>query len=222
MSAEEARSRSLKVIRVALITPSTALRAGLLHMLAEDERLEVVLSESTLEGLPRALEAQAEVLILTPSAARGAELDKMLALARQLALLILVEDLRSELPKLPLEPGQSWGVLPLDVEPETLSAALRAVYEGLAVAPPDWFSRRRESRTAAENQDSGLVEGLTPREVEVLGALSLGLTNKQIALALGISEHTIKYHISSIYAKLDVMNRAEAVKVGVARGWIAV
>jgi len=61
---------------------------------------------------------------------------------------------------------------------------------------------------------------LTPRETEVLQLLAQGLANKQIALALGISEHTIKFHVSSIYAKLGVGNRTEAVRVGARQGLI--
>ena len=62
---------------------------------------------------------------------------------------------------------------------------------------------------------------LTDRESEVLGLLSKGLANKQIAAALGISEHTVKFHVSSIYTKLNVTNRTEAVREGLRGGWIA-
>jgi DNA-binding NarL/FixJ family response regulator len=62
---------------------------------------------------------------------------------------------------------------------------------------------------------------LTERESEVLGLLAKGLANKQIAAALGISEHTVKFHVSSIYTKLNVTNRAEAVREGLRGGWIA-
>jgi DNA-binding NarL/FixJ family response regulator len=58
------------------------------------------------------------------------------------------------------------------------------------------------------------VEGtpaLTPRERAVLEHLARGLTNKQIAAALGISERTVKFHVSSVFAKLDATNRTEAV-----------
>jgi len=53
-----------------------------------------------------------------------------------------------------------------------------------------------------------------------LQLLAHGLANKQIAIRLGISEHTVKFHISSIYAKLGVTNRTEAVRVGVQRGLV--
>jgi DNA-binding NarL/FixJ family response regulator len=51
--------------------------------------------------------------------------------------------------------------------------------------------------------------------------LATGLPNKQIAAALGISEHTVKFHISSIYSKLNASNRAEAIRAGLRGGWIA-
>ncbi len=222
MTEERRSSEPARTIRVALLTPSAALRAGLRQMLAVDERLEVTLAGASLSDLPGAIETQADILILTPGATRGADLQSLPWPARQLPVLILVEDKRSELPDLPLEPGQPWGLLPLDAEAETLAAAVSALSEGLAVAPPDWLANRGDRRTNGAGEEKGVMDALTPREVEVLGQLALGLTNKQIALVLGISEHTVKYHISSIYAKLGVMNRAEAVRVGVRRGWIEI
>jgi DNA-binding NarL/FixJ family response regulator len=73
---------------------------------------------------------------------------------------------------------------------------------------------------SAEEETSERVP-LTERESEVLSYLAKGLANKQIAAALGISEHTIKFHVSSIYAKLNVTNRTEAVRAGLRAGWIA-
>jgi len=61
---------------------------------------------------------------------------------------------------------------------------------------------------------------LTEREVQVLDLLAAGLANKQIALQLGISEHTVKFHVSSIYTKLNATNRTQAVREGLRQGWI--
>ncbi|HKC74673.1 MAG TPA: response regulator transcription factor, partial [Chloroflexota bacterium] len=61
---------------------------------------------------------------------------------------------------------------------------------------------------------------LTPREIEVLGMLAEGLGNKTIARRLGISEHTVKFHVGSIFAKLDASSRTEAVTLGARRGLI--
>ena len=55
----------------------------------------------------------------------------------------------------------------------------------------------------------------------MLQHLAQGLANKQIGLALGISEHTVKFHVASIYGKLGAANRAEAVRLGVQNGLVA-
>jgi DNA-binding NarL/FixJ family response regulator len=64
------------------------------------------------------------------------------------------------------------------------------------------------------------LQALTPREIEVLQMLGSGLGNKAIAKKLNISEHTVKFHISSIFQKLDVSTRTEAATVGVRLGLI--
>ena len=69
-------------------------------------------------------------------------------------------------------------------------------------------------------EDTTLDEPLTTRELEVLELLSQGLPNKQIARRLQISEHTVKFHVSSIYAKLGASSRTEAVGRGARAGLI--
>jgi DNA-binding CsgD family transcriptional regulator len=64
-------------------------------------------------------------------------------------------------------------------------------------------------------------EPLTPREIEVLELLAEGLANKAIASRLGISDQTVKFHVSSIYSKLGAANRTDAVRRAVRRGLIA-
>jgi DNA-binding NarL/FixJ family response regulator len=108
--------------------------------------------------------------------------------------------------------GVSWAVLPLETSGEELCAAVRAVAAGLVVGPGPLLSA---------SDESGTTPGpLTDREVEVLGMLLRGLANKQIAAELGISEHTVKFHVSSIYTRLNVSNRTEAVREGLRNGWI--
>ncbi len=80
-------------------------------------------------------------------------------------------------------------------------------------------------KTAADTlhlpaSEDELFPSLTGRETDVLQLLSQGLANKQIAMLLQISEHTVKFHISSIYTKFGVTNRMEAVRFGVQQGLV--
>ena len=107
----------------------------------------------------------------------------------------------------------AWGVLPSDASEAELLAAVHALAQGLIVG---------ERSLLFPSEMPGLANSpLTDREQEVLTLLSRGLANKQIANELGISEHTVKFHISSIYAKLNVTNRTEALRAGLRGGWIA-
>ena len=63
---------------------------------------------------------------------------------------------------------------------------------------------------------------LTPREVDILAAVGEGLSNKAVARKLGISAHTVKFHMEAIFDKLDAATRAEAVAKGLRRGLIEV
>ena len=206
--------------RVFVVAPSPAMRAGLRSMLAAVDGAEVeVVGQAA--GLARAeLEpalSGADVVLLADE-----ELLEEAALAladgedaRQ-ALLVLSDD-EGAVGKLRSLPLRGWGVVPPDAPPEELGAAAAAVGRGLVVLPPSLTERLLGTPTAVEE----LSESLTAREGEVLGLLGRGLPNKLIARELSISEHTVKFHVSSVYAKLGVTNRAEAVSQGARRGLIS-
>jgi DNA-binding NarL/FixJ family response regulator len=99
------------------------------------------------------------------------------------------------------------GVISLDATAEEIEAAVHAVDAGLVVLA--------EPPVAQE-----LVEPLTDRELELLDLLAEGLSNKLIAHRLGISEHTVKTHVASIFAKLGVSSRTEAVSQAIRRGLV--
>ncbi len=94
--------------------------------------------------------------------------------------------------------------LPLSLSSVQLGAAIRAVAAGLLVALP---------RPTADAP-------LTPRELEILACLGEGLSNKAIARRLGISAHTVKFHLEAVFTKLAAGSRAEAVAKGLRRGLI--
>jgi DNA-binding NarL/FixJ family response regulator len=113
---------------------------------------------------------------------------------------------------------KGWGVVPPDAPPEELAAAVAAAGQGLIVLPKPLTERILHEPAASSEE---LAEVLTAREREVLDLLGHGLSNKLIAGELHISEHTVKFHISSLYAKLGVNNRAEAVSRGARYGLIS-
>jgi len=108
------------------------------------------------------------------------------------------------------EAGQS-GLLPRDTPPAQIDAAIRAVAAGLIVRTRE---KPRPSFDAIGEAEPPL---LTPREVEVLAAIGNGSSNKAVARRLGISQHTVKFHVESLFRKLGAASRAEAVHKGLSR-----
>ena len=105
--------------------------------------------------------------------------------------------------------------MPRAVTAPQLDAALHAVAAGLIVRTPG-DSRRDGFRGA--NDDTPPL--LTPREAEILTLVGQGMSNKSAARALGISVHTVKFHLEALFAKLDATSRAEAVAKGLRGGVI--
>jgi NarL family two-component system response regulator YdfI len=117
-------------------------------------------------------------------------------------------------------------VLPLKVTSGQLLAAIQATVAGLAVTLEP-FGPTEDVSTASNRTDGiGLIgrlaEHLTGRETVVLRLMALGLGNKEIASRLDISEHTAKFHVSSILAKLGAASRTAAVTIGMMRGLVAI
>ena len=190
------------MIRVLLDISSPALRAGLRALLSSDGTIKVV--NDSLEE-----DQEADVVIASASLVSfpedGAENPPSAAILLLSDDPLNIRELRRS--------SRIWGILPTDATPDELSAAVHALSQGLIVGSSSLLFE-----TESEPTSQGL---LTDRESEVLGLLSKGLANKQIAVTLGISEHTVKFHVSSIYQKLNVTNRTEAVREGLRGGWIA-
>jgi DNA-binding NarL/FixJ family response regulator len=113
--------------------------------------------------------------------------------------------------RMPADPPA--GVLPRDVDGSRLDLALRAVAAGLLVRAP--FPGERSGFAAASEESP-----LTPRETEILTLIGQGMSNKAVARHLGISVHTVKFHLEALFARLGATNRAEAVAKGLLGGVI--
>jgi DNA-binding NarL/FixJ family response regulator len=109
------------------------------------------------------------------------------------------------------------GAISLDATPEEIEGAIHAVHAGLVVTTPAWLA---ELLPEAQSLAEELAEPLSDRELEVLDLLAEGLSNKLVAHRLSISEHTVKTHVASIFAKLRVSSRTEAVSQAIRRGLV--
>jgi DNA-binding NarL/FixJ family response regulator len=195
------------LIRVAVVAPGMTLRIGLREVLRSLPDVEVAAEAASPHGLP-----PVDVLVLASVEDLG-ELDEgappVLLLGNDPADAIHLVDFRV------------WGILPREATPEELSAAVHALAEGLWVGSPalaqNLLGRRPVPALDGAEQ---VIDPLTDRERQVLQLTAEGLANKQIAAALDISENTVKFHLSSLYAKLGVTSRTEAVRAGARRGWV--
>jgi NarL family two-component system response regulator LiaR len=110
-----------------------------------------------------------------------------------------------------------------DVGPQDLVAAIRTVYGGEALLHPAVAARLMEEVAAGGEGDragGAAAHDLTPREREVLALLGRGLSNKRIALELGISPATVKIHVSAVLHKLGVADRTQAALAAVRAGLV--
>jgi DNA-binding NarL/FixJ family response regulator len=107
-------------------------------------------------------------------------------------------------------------ILPLQASAHEIAVAIEAAAEGLIVLHPDAVNSRQGTGPGSRPPEAPL----TVREIEVLHLLAEGFANKNIAWKLKISEHTVKFHIASIFTKLNVSSRAEAVTIGIRQGVI--
>jgi DNA-binding NarL/FixJ family response regulator len=137
------------------------------------------------------------------------------------ALVVLTNNDEGPLSVLHTLSPRGWSIVSLDATAAQLQAAVVAAAQGLITLPAAFADRLYQQRPLVGTVTLGsLDEPLTAREREVLELVSQGLSNKLIARRLQISEHTVKFHVSSISAKLGASSRTDAVSRGVRRGLI--
>jgi DNA-binding NarL/FixJ family response regulator len=203
------------MIRVLIVIPGTALRLGLRSIFGDAAGFRVVGEFSAFDQIPEAhpipdvlITSHRSDLLAAAGVFAGGEPPGVLLVGEA------VPPLRR------LMPLGAWGILPENALPSDLLAAAQAVAAGLVIADPYLLVRSLQS-PADEPAGFAPVE-LTGREMDVLHLLAEGLSNRQIAVRLGISGHTVKYHVSSNLEKLGAASRTEAVMAGIQRGLVTI
>jgi two-component system, NarL family, response regulator YdfI len=210
------------VIRVFIVAASPLIRAGLQSMLA-DSRVDIAGSAVDFETISGQLvDVEPDVVLVEIGADAHEDLLNALEdaeIAREYVVVVLSEQPRADLLSKALRAGVR-AVLPREVTPEQLRAALEAAVAGLVVVHPSEVNFVLPAPAAVSSPARELPEPLTPREREVLQMISAGLGNKEIAGRLSISEHTVKFHVASILGKLGASTRTEAVSIGIRHGLV--
>jgi two-component system, NarL family, response regulator YdfI len=211
------------MIRVLVLADSAVVRTGLQAMLRSDRRFEPLPEHVALAGLSWLSVTSSslhDVVLAEVEAKRLPSLASLPDGAGQLPLVLLVDDLnRSELLRA-IRAGVR-AVLPRVAEPTEIFAAIEAAFNGLTVFGPDELNLLLPVAGSAVEQNF-VLEALSARELQVLTLMAEGLPNKNIADRLNISEHTVKFHVSSVLSKLSASSRTEAVTKGLKDGLVVI
>ncbi|WP_414624346.1 response regulator transcription factor [Calothrix sp. CCY 0018] len=193
------------VIRIIVVAASPVIRMGLSAMLEDNPKFIVVKSVSDIDEI---VELQADVILLDWN-----ETDYELIKQQFIWATIIIVDEFADFNLATILAAGVKGILPQTSMESEIIAAVEAVVSGLIVLHPQVINNQQLLKETN-------LQILTPREIEVLQMLTNGMSNKLVAQNLHISEHTVKFHVSSIFQKLDVSTRTEAVAVGVRLGLI--
>lgn len=204
------------IIRVALVDDHPVVREGLRAFLEVVDDIEVVFDVSNGMDALKELQARPTDVVLLDLVLPGQDGVDIFRVIRQrhpsVRVLALTSYAHAERMDLLLSLGIA-GYLEKTVSPDDLLTAIRQAHKGRRV-----FDISASEKTPTL---SALSEPLTAREQEVLEALAQGLSNKEIADRLHISEKTVKVHISHLMAKLGVLDRTQAVIAAHRRGLIS-
>jgi DNA-binding NarL/FixJ family response regulator len=202
------------VIRVLIAAASAVVRAGLEAIVRSSQDLELA-EAVAIDDLSDAIDrTTADVALVELPQINE---DWIAAFSASPTPVVVLTELAG-LPLHAIYRGSVRAALSRDASPAEIAAAVCAAAAGLITLQPavlEFFGT--ESRPAPA---AALEDPLSPREIEVLGLLAEGLSNKLIAHQLAISEHTVKFHVAAILGKLQASSRTDAVMQGIRRGLV--
>jgi NarL family two-component system response regulator YdfI len=215
--------KPINISRVMVIAALAARRSSLAQMTRQALRNNAHVTSDSQLSLERFTADGVELLLadLEAPAPAAALIDFLASAPAGTGVVALIDN-----------PDRSWvraalsvpvhAILARDSDVDDLRLALQAADAGLVLLHPTSARGLTATNFSETKNNDGLVEELTGRECQVLRLVSSGFGNKEIADRLDISEHTVKFHISSILSKLNVASRTEAVSLGIKRGIIPI
>ncbi|MDQ1323529.1 MAG: Response regulator transcription factor [Chloroflexota bacterium] len=226
------RTESFERVRVLIVDDHALFRVGIRGILQQEPDLEIVgEADDPRSALDAAFSTNPDVILMDLSLPAPGGIETTQRIRRELpatAIVVLATDEDEEALFDAIKAGAAAFILK-DIAPEDLVMVIRRVAIGEFLINDKVFSKpavasrvlKEFRELAVYGQEAApIFAPLSPREVEILDNIAQGMTNKQVAYALSISEQTVKNHMSSILRKLSVNDRTQAVVYAMRQGWI--
>jgi DNA-binding NarL/FixJ family response regulator len=202
------------VIRVLLAAASAVRRAGLETLIRNTDSLKLIGSLQSPRNLVQHVrDLEPDVILLDADSAQP--IDSVVGVP----FVVLIDESDASWTAQALRSGVK-AILPRDADMDDVFSSIQAAHAGLVLLDAEVTQSLVAKIRPPSDQERELTDDLTPREIEVLRMLAEGLGNREMAVKLGISDHTVKFHISSIFDKLNAASRTEAVTLGIRMGLI--
>jgi DNA-binding NarL/FixJ family response regulator len=231
-SGNDRRNQSFERMRILIVDDHALFRVGIRQILEREPDFEVVAeADDARTALDAAFATNPDVILMDLSLPAPGGIETTQRVRRELpasAIVVLSTDEDEEALFESIKAGAAAFVLK-DIAPEDLVMVIRRVATGEFLINDKVFSKpavasrvlKEFRELAVYGQEAApIFAPLSPREVEILDNIAQGMTNKQVAYALSISEQTVKNHMSSILRKLSVNDRTQAVVYAMRQGWI--
>jgi len=221
-----------EITRILIVDDHALFRVGIANILGREPDFEIVgEADDSRSAVDRAIETSPNVILMDLSLPAPGGIETTQRIKRELpstAIIVLAVSEDEDALFDAIKAGAAAFILK-DVGPDDLVTIIRRVVSGeylindKVFAKPSVASRvlKEFRELAVYGQEAApIFAPLSPREVEILDNIAQGMTNKQVAYALSISEQTVKNHMSSILRKLAVNDRTQAVVYAMRQGWI--
>ena len=231
-ASDRRRGSSPDRIRILIVDDHALFRAGIVNVLSHEKDFEVVGEAADgRSAIEAANGLSPNIVLMDLSLPNPGGIETTQRIRRELpatAVIVMAVDEDEEALFASIKAGAA-AFLIKDVSPEDLVQIIRRVSKGEFLINDKVFSKPAvASRVLKEFRELAvygqeaqpIFAPLSPREVEILDNIAQGMTNKQVAYALSISEQTVKNHMSSILRKLAVNDRTQAVVYAMRQGWI--
>jgi DNA-binding NarL/FixJ family response regulator len=210
--------------RVLIVDDQTLFRSGLAHLLGADERISVVgQAVDGIEAVQLAKTLKPDVVLMDIKMPNldGIEATRRIIAENPNTKVLMLSTFDSDNNVIQALKAGASGYVLKDAQASSIISSLLAVVAGERVMASAVANRVLEMLTGVTTPKE-FYDGLTAREVEILRMLATGMANKQIAFKLKISEKTVRNHVSNMYEKLDIYDRAQAVLYAVRKGLVEI